>query len=137
MFRFRNFIFGWKYKDVRKKWKKQKFQNIDDLNNLLLDLKNEKYNKLKVEYFNGVKEFGESVKDFDEGESEKLYKKEWDEVKLKKKITDSPKETIYAFWKENQKLKRVWEECDDILNELNDEDIQQIRQMEEAELEDK
>ena len=137
MFRFRNFIFGWKYKDVRKKWKKQKFQNIDDLNNLLLDLKNEKYNKLKVEYFNGVKEFGESVKDFDEGEREKLYKKEWDEVKLQKRIDESPKEAIYAFWKENQKLKRVWEECDDILNELNDEDIQQIRQMEEAELDDK
>ena len=137
MFRFRNFIFGWKYKDVRKKWKKQKFQNIDDLNNLLLDLKNEKYNKLKVEYFNGVKEFGESVKDFDEGETEKLYKKEWDEVKLQKRIDESPKEAIYAFWKENQKLKRVWEECDDILNELNDEDIQQIRQMEEAELDDK
>ena len=127
----------WKYKDVRKKWKKQKFQNIDDLNNLLLDLKNEKYNKLKVEYFNGVKEFGESVKDFDEGETEKLYKKEWDEVKLQKRIDESPKEAIYAFWKENQKLKRVWEECDDILNELNDEDLQQIRQMEEAELGDK
>ena len=99
----KNFNHFNRYVDERKKW--LKWKGREEWNDLLLDLKNEQFNNLEIQYFNGTKDFGESFPSLNyELEDKKKYVDERKKIRKDEKMDEVRRMAMLSFLWESKKF---------------------------------